>query len=626
MASYYKYAERQADSYVDWSEIGKNITDMLKTENQIREDKKAAIDKASREFGEQLSNSPTGEHQGLNEWTLSYANDAQQARLMQDRLLKSGQLKLKDYNVMRQNINDGTTQVFNLSKEYQEEYKVKMERMKAQDPNMSSQELESWLMGTVEGFANFSKSKILINPTDFQISVGMMEPDPDNKGVMKLTNNVATVNELRNRIKSKFDKFNTQQATQEVSSKLAEYITADIKRGSATRAGYVETLEDAMQRPGYQKALDEAINSYFTNPYNVSSVLTEDIGVDKNGQAYTFTFNADEAKGKSNVILLERDQSGLPKPKFTKEQEDAVRGYMKGQIEQQIKHKEEIRPFQEPQKPQPQQWQYEAGRGVQTAKTEGNMLAKLYSGDSGEIQAAVDHFNGLGTVRAVNRTTEGVDVTLNDGTTKTIRFKNPDGTVMSQNDFVRAATKLLVGDNADVNAVLQGAVATGRTAFNATGTASAAAQRNNPSEMYASTVGSTISTALKPSLFQDKSAGFKGSDGKKLTEEQVATKLNASLSSLGFSALVPWTAGNYIVIKNKDGVESAEISLDNPNDAMKAIEGFMISNVPGKDEEAQMLYLNSLKSKGIIKAPGQQAAAKPAVKAAPDAQQRIGGY
>jgi hypothetical protein len=139
-------------------------------------------------------------------------------------------------------------------------------------------------------------------------------------------------------------------------------------------------------------------------------------------------------------------------------------------------------------------------------------------------------------------------------------------------------------------------------------------------------VGSTISTALKPSLFQDKSAGFKGSDGKKLTEEQVATKLNASLSSLGFSARVPWTAGNYIVIKNKDGVESEEISLDNPNDAIKAIEGFMISNVPGKDEEAQMLYLNSLKSKGIIKAPGQQPAAKPAVKANAATQQRIGGY
>lgn len=600
MATYYKYAERQADSYINWAEIGSNISTMLRDEEKIREEKRAAIDKASRDFGEQLSNAPTGEHQGLNEWTLNYANDAQQARLMQDRLLKSGQLKLKDYNIMRQNINDGTSQVFNLSKEYQDEYKVKMERLKSADPATASQELEAWLMGTVEGFANFTKSRILINPTDFRLSVGIMEPDPDNKGVMRLSNNVATVNELRNRIKAKFDKFDTQAATTAVSTKLAEYVTAEIKRGSETRAGYVMSIEDAMNRPGYQKAVNEAIDSYLTNPYNISSVLTEDIGVDKNGQAFTFTFNEEEAKGKSNVIFLERDESGMPKPRFTEEQKKAVHDYMKGQIEQQIKHKEEIRPFQEPQKPQPQQWQYEVGRGREAAKTEGNMLAKLYSGDAGEIQAAVDHFNGLPNVRAVNRTADGVNVTLNDGSTKTIRFKNPDGTVMSQADFVRAASKLLIGAEADVNAVLQGAVGTGKTKFNPTGTAAAAAQTGNPNEMYAK----HISTAINANL-------VKGN------EDQVKTKLTPVLSKLGFTVEIPYNWNDAIVIKNKDGVSSETIVLSEPN-ALEQVRSFMLGNVPGKTEEERMFYLNSLKNKGIITGGG--------VKASPDAQRRIGSY
>ena len=70
MATYFKYAEREADSYVNWAEIGKSMSDMLKTENQIREDKKSAIDKASREYGEQLANAPQGEHKGLNQWAL----------------------------------------------------------------------------------------------------------------------------------------------------------------------------------------------------------------------------------------------------------------------------------------------------------------------------------------------------------------------------------------------------------------------------------------------------------------------------------------------------------------------------------------------------------------------------
>ena len=351
MATYYKYAERQADSFVNWGEIGKNLSEMLQTENKLREDKKAAIDKASRDFGEQLANAPTGEHQGANSWTLNYASDAQQARLLQDRLLKSGQLKLKDYTIMRQNINDGTKQVFNLAKEYQEEYKVKMERAKSQDPATASQALEGFLMGSIEGFANFNKSKILINPTDFQLSVGMMEPDPDNQGVMKLTGNVETVNNLRNRIKSRFDKFDTQKATKEISGRMAEYITADIKRGSEGRAGQVVTIEDAMQRPGREKFVENAINSYFTNPYNITSILTQDVGTDKNGLPFTFTFDEKESKGNPNIILLERDLvSGLPKPKFTAEQEQAARDFMRGQIEQQIAYKKDIRPFSEPQK------------------------------------------------------------------------------------------------------------------------------------------------------------------------------------------------------------------------------------------------------------------------------------
>jgi hypothetical protein len=586
MATYYKYAEREADSFVNWAEIGKNLSEMLQTENQLREDKKAAIDKASREFGEELANAPTGEHQGANAWTLNYASDAQQARLLQDRLLKSGQLKLKDYNIMRQNINDGTKQVFNLSKEYQDEYKVKMERAKSADPATASQELESFLMSSVEGFANFSKSKILINPTDFQISVGIMEPDPENQGVMKLTNNVETVNNLRNRIKAKFDKFDTQKETEAISGRMATYITAEITRGSDARAGQVTTVEDAMKRPGYKKAVEDAINSYLTNPYNISSILTEDIGTDESGVPFQFTFDEKEAKGKSNIIFLERDPaSGLPKPAFTPEQEQAARDFMRGQIEQQIVRKEDIRPFSEPQQ---SEFQSKKGQDVKAAEEGGNMLAKLYSGDAGEIQAAVDHFNGYPNVSKVDRTQDAVVVTLTDGQTKTIRFKNPDGTPISQQDFIRAASPLFIGAKSDINAVLKGAVGTGKTEFNATGTAASAAQTNNPSKMYSNHIESVITTNV-------------------ITSDEDVTKANLSplITNLGFSVEIPTRPGrDIIVIRNKDGVRSPEINLKNPAAALKEIQGFMLSNIPGKNAEEKFLYLTNLKNQGTLSGGG----------------------
>ena len=112
METYYKYAERQADSFVNWAEIGKNLTDMLQREFQIREQKKAAIDQATRESLKELSNQPTGQHEGLNAWSLKYADEAREAILLQDRLLKKGILKLKDYTIMRQNLNDGTDELY----------------------------------------------------------------------------------------------------------------------------------------------------------------------------------------------------------------------------------------------------------------------------------------------------------------------------------------------------------------------------------------------------------------------------------------------------------------------------------------------------------------------------------
>jgi len=43
MATYYKYAERSAESQVNWAEVGKDMSDMLKEETRIREEKKAAL-------------------------------------------------------------------------------------------------------------------------------------------------------------------------------------------------------------------------------------------------------------------------------------------------------------------------------------------------------------------------------------------------------------------------------------------------------------------------------------------------------------------------------------------------------------------------------------------------------
>ncbi|MGB2507404.1 MAG: hypothetical protein ACPIFP_06760, partial [Candidatus Poseidoniaceae archaeon] len=60
---------------------------------------------------------------------------------------------MTEFLTARQNLQDGTDNAFTLMQEYQDVYAKKMERMKSDNPDMSSQQLEVWLMENAEGFA-----------------------------------------------------------------------------------------------------------------------------------------------------------------------------------------------------------------------------------------------------------------------------------------------------------------------------------------------------------------------------------------------------------------------------------------------------------------------------------------
>ena len=188
---YYGYVEGEAANQINWGEIGSNMSKMLLDEKRIREEKKTAIDDASRELGEELANAPTGTYDAGNEFVLNYAENAQQFRMMSDVLLKSGKLKLKDYTLMRENINSDTDTMFSLAQEYQTEFAEKMKRY----DNDESAFLEVWEMEQVEGMANLNGITATPNPTN---------------GIVTLLNkdgSTMTVNGMRSRLKNRYDRF-----------------------------------------------------------------------------------------------------------------------------------------------------------------------------------------------------------------------------------------------------------------------------------------------------------------------------------------------------------------------------------------------------------------------------------
>jgi hypothetical protein len=305
---------------------------MIQTEAQIREDKKAAIDQATRENLKKVAEAPVGAHEGLNTWTLNYADSAREAILLQDRLLKSGGLKLKDYTVMRQNLNDGTDELFGVIKNFQNTFKEKRDRLISNDPKNKSQQLEMDLMAYTERFADFSKSMAIIDPRNFTVNVGIMEPDPNNKGVMKVGNTIATTSFLRKIQDTKVDYFDSEAAADTVAKNFAPFIRTTIENISGLE-GKVVTIDDVRNNPQYEKYLDQSLKSFFSNPFNITSILTEDIIQDENGEPYVSNISGK----KGNVIkYVFNPETNYYEPELTAEQMNAAKNAMRNLIEMRL--------------------------------------------------------------------------------------------------------------------------------------------------------------------------------------------------------------------------------------------------------------------------------------------------
>lgn len=609
--TYYKYAEREASSQINWAQISKGLTDTIGQIDKDRQAKKAAIDEATRQDMLTLADAPKGENTTASEWTIKYANDMMNYRLTIDRLLKSGQMSLKDYQVASQNSKDSTNLLFTIAQEYQDEYKTIMDRKNT----VASSVWEAEMAAHNESLANLAGTTPYINSTNGMVFLSNPKTGPD--GVEQMGDNYVSLQALRNRIKFKIDRYDLSGNIKDQTDKLGKYSIDQLGKTNFRRTGVITDIEDPTLRKTYEDWENATVDQIMSNHYSLASVMGDYMVKNpKTGNQYRMTLDKKEfeADKTGDVILMENQNgSGIIMPQFTEDQRTDVKNFLKGQIKNYIDQTSEKDVFSEPGVDYAPQYIYEAGKGAKTAKEEGNMLAKLYSGDSAEVQAAVDHFNGLSDVSSVKRTPDGIDVTLVDGNTKTIRFKNPDGTLKTQADFVRSASKLLIGDAADVNEVLRGAIATKGKGFNDKSSASAITQRAASSEdinkTYSSHVRRVIPSILKPgevtsTYYGQKVKGFKTDDGKSiLSEEEVADKLNASLQDLGFEVSVPTKYGDYISIRNKDGVET-EVSIADPTSALKAIEGFVVGNVPGKNAIERNSYLVELKSKGAISPTG----------------------
>ncbi len=606
--SYYGYVKRENAAGVNWQEVGENLSNILLEAGAERQAKRDAFDKATREYQDTLNDAPSGDFKTANAFALNHAADASRMRLIQDRLLKNGVMKDRDYTVARQNLTDGTKQLFGLAEEYQAEYTEKMARLK----EGKSQELESWLMANIEGLSNLKNAQSYINSEDGSVSIGRLVDGPNGTRVLsKNPNDFMTVNQLRNRYKEKYDKFDVSETMTMEAERLGTFIESVRNAGGPAYAGTITKLLDPTMRgtlgPNGEKAVDsfltmekDMINGYLeSNPLNGLSVLTNTIAINPDtGQPFEPTFDEAEAKADPNKVLIRDDGSGRIEPLLSEPQKKLVFESVQTNFRNKIDREKTISTYNEP-----KESKAEIDKGTKEDKDKNvvSNIAQLYYGDDAQVKEAEDFLRSINpNIESIDRTGENVIITFNDGrAAETLSWKGDDGTPLDQSSWVTASANFFLDDKSkigNINEVLSKSGIDLTKDFNPTSTgfsAGAVEKEQTIQEAYEDYLddkidGSRFSYTTETGIVNN-------ANGQMVKDFRASIPEGFELSEVtGFRAS---TKDRLVKIKKKGG-KSLEVDITKPG-YDKVIKDFILDNSTSEEDIKRMALTPGVKKKKV---------------------------
>lgn len=611
MATKYGYVQRDPqDTQLNWNQIATDVTDMLQDEVKVREEKKAAIDQATSDYQTILNNIPQGENTELNEFALNGAEKLQKQMLMQETLLKSGQLSPKQYTIMRQNLQDGTDQAFSLFQDYNDEYAEKMAMMSSDLPvGERASKIQNWLMENAESFANFSKSELVINPSTGVMSMahliddgnGNMIPDPD-------PNKLVTVQQLRNRIKGKYTQYDVIGGAEKFVGTLGEQSQVMRELGTKYGADIFTKIEDIRTRMGgkdysdldpgqqevlsqqtgvsradmkaynlFEKSQDTFVKGELTsNPNFGSSVLLDFVGVDENGNPYEPTFDINDTR--SNTILF-KNINGRVEAQLTEDQLKRAERAYKDQIDIGLDYKETKTVSQVSKRPpKATATDYKRADKKSLQKNVMDNVAKVFYGDANQLLEAENALKSANpNIAGLDKNANNLIIEYKDGTQETIEFTAADGTPLNQEQFVKGSANFFLDAQnkiADVNKA-----ASGMDFSKGLSDATGAVTQQEDKSVYRSSTGEDLtmddaalevireeSPAASELFFMDE-------------QEKSATAVNSFLLGTGYTVETNTAgkfSGNDILELYKDGESTGvEFFLDDDPEEFGKIDEYM---------------------------------------------------
>jgi hypothetical protein len=587
----YGYKERDVDTTLNWFEIGQQVSNVILENDKRRKEEKAAIDTATREFMETLNNAPQGINQDANNFTNNFASDMMKQAMIDEKLLKSGQMDLNTYMLRRNNYIDGTKRLYNLQKLYQENAQKIMDEI---DADEIQSELTFFNMKSVEGYADFNNSKATIDSLgDGKIGMALYENKIiDGKPMKVLSKNMAPVNVIEGKIMSRPKKFKTDAATTRIADSLGVKEGALYKAATTSGAGTItnflgieamgtqyETFKGVIDATN--EAIDGQIKASLSNPYNLTSVLAQDTG---KYNSSSFTYDRDEAQKDPSKILLKIDPSttqpimDADAPHYDAQFKEASE-WMRKDILSKMDRKIDIKTTAQLQD-QSAAWKNDIVNKNKDEEDITTMIGTLWGGSNdADMEKASTAFRDINpNVRKIIRTPQGIEVILIGPSKKEeshpISFYGKDGSLMSQEDFIQAAAPLLAGNINARSAIRRGGYLKGAK-FNSSSSVEAEVRMEEPPAER------DYTPEVKSYAQKNTSKAIKAQDA-----TQTAVNLASVFGKLGFKFESKEDTGlgtkDNIVITSPDGVISPEIPVDDDSNVGAIIE-FITNNSQGQD-------------------------------------------
>lgn len=447
MAVFYKYVERESSDQIDWGAIGKSMSDTLDAENKRRDEKKQAIDDASRAFVNELQNQPQTESADLNTRYGQFANDSSSAQKMFLDDLKAGRLSLKDYTIRTQNLQDGAKVALDLFKVYGERYKTVMEGIEKGDKSAAQADL----MAQFEGFTNLRNHKLYVDPTSGQVYAADEVVGPD--GVKTMGKNIRSVTALKQTMQQDINRMDADAVLKGKVGQMGEFTTSELRSAGFYLVGNEYQVKDAKLQEGYKTYVNNTIDQLIGGDNNPSalSFFYDNMKVASNGKPYRMVYKEGDVKEPSDILVRQND-NGLIVPVIEKgsQQYNDATAWINQRFTTMIDENVKSNAFTMPEKSEAKS-EREAKEKAQKNRDKESIsaIANFYQGDAAGMAYAETYFKGLNPdIKQINKTADGLNVIMNDGKVVPIPMV-VNGRRLSGTEFVKAATFLTKVSNVD---------------------------------------------------------------------------------------------------------------------------------------------------------------------------------